>query len=110
MAEILWTPSPRWVAGSHLQRFMDRLPRRFDTYHDLWRWSVTERGEFWEAVWDYAEIVAGRPPDRPIGTEAMPEVNQPIAGTIGYHVRTGKHDVTEYDWQRYMDFADKHLP
>ena len=34
----------------------------------------------------------------------MPAVEQPIAGTISYHIRHGKHDVTDYDWQRYMDF------
>jgi hypothetical protein len=38
----------------------------------------------------------------------MPKVNQPVMGHIGYHIRTGKHDVTDFDWQRYMDFADKH--
>jgi hypothetical protein len=40
----------------------------------------------------------------------MPSVNSPVTGgTIGYHIRTGIHDVTLYDWQQYLDFADIHL-
>jgi hypothetical protein len=39
----------------------------------------------------------------------MPAPDRPVMGTIGYHVRTGGHDVTEYDWQRFMDFADLHF-
>lgn len=40
----------------------------------------------------------------------MPAINQPsISGNMAYHIRTGKHDLTRYDWERYMDFADKVL-
>lgn len=42
-----------------------------------------------------------------LGAAPMPPVDQPIATTaMGYHVRTGKHDVTAYDWDRFLDFAD----
>ncbi len=42
--------------------------------------------------------------------QTMPPVNQPLLGRIGYHIRTGGHAVTPYDWQRFMDFADLHAP
>ena len=38
----------------------------------------------------------------------MPELNQPVTGTIGYHIRPGKHDITLYDWTCFMNFADKY--
>lgn len=49
-----------------------------------------------------------------LGTEGMPAtempgIEQPVMGTIGYHVRSGDHDVTLYDWERYMEFADRHF-
>jgi len=65
------------------------------------------RGEFLSAK--YASSVyellglAGLP------VKEMPAVNQPVMGMIGYHIRSGKHDLTEYDWQQYLKFADKHL-
>jgi hypothetical protein len=44
-----------------------------------------------------------------LGVTGMPPVNQPVGESIGYHIRTGKHDITEYDWEQYLRFADRHL-
>lgn len=41
--------------------------------------------------------------------ESWPAVATAVQGGIGYHVRSGKHDVTDFDWQKYLDFADMHL-
>jgi hypothetical protein len=42
--------------------------------------------------------------------QPMPAVNTPISrGLLGYHVRTGKHDVTAYDWDQYLAFAAQHF-
>jgi hypothetical protein len=42
-------------------------------------------------------------------TTVMPPLDQPINdGHIGYHIRTGNHDVTADDWNWFMDYADEH--
>jgi len=42
--------------------------------------------------------------------EEMPAADQPISGgRIGYHLRSGDHAITPYDWEQYLTFADRHL-
>ena len=44
-----------------------------------------------------------------LGTFEHPGIHQPIMTDVGYHIRAGKHDVTDYDWDRFMDFCDLHF-
>ncbi len=41
--------------------------------------------------------------------DEMPAPSRPVMGAIGYHIRPGGHDVTDYDWERYLDFADMQI-
>ncbi len=44
-----------------------------------------------------------------ISITEFPPVNQPILNTVAYHIRTGKHDVTDYDWEQYIRWAKEQL-
>lgn len=45
-----------------------------------------------------------------LNTTTSPEVDQPLIDSyIGYHVQSGNHAITLYDWQQFVRFADKYL-
>lgn len=71
---------------------------------DLW---ADPRGEFLAAK--AAEPVYKLFNLKGLGVDDMPPVNTPVGDYIGYHLREGKHTVTEYDWEQYLNFADRHF-
>ena len=68
-------------------------------------WWADPKGEFLSAK--NAEPVYSLFGKKGLGVNTMPPVDHPVGETIRYHIRTGKHDFTLYDWQQYLDFADK---
>ena len=44
-----------------------------------------------------------------LGVNDWPTTNHPVGDFIGYHVRSGAHDLTDYDWEQYLNFADRHF-
>ena len=69
---------------------------------DLW---ADPKGEFlaaYHAGPAYALYGQEGPP-----ADQSPPVHEPVGGRLRYHVRAGKHDVTDYDWERYLDLADE---
>lgn len=111
---------PHWFAGNYV-RFNDRAaalpvdqhlllsliaPRPLyvaSADQDLW---ADPRGEF--LALSHSSPVYALFDEKPISIEAMPPIDTPfIVGRRAYHVRTGGHDLTVYDWQRFADFADR---
>ncbi len=42
-------------------------------------------------------------------TSVWPPVNQPTIGRVSYHVRSGGHGVTNFDWQQYLRFLNRYV-
>jgi len=72
---------------------------------DLWS---DPKGEFLGA--EAADPVYALYGLRGLTGDFPPPVNTSIGDTIGYHLRTGKHAITPFDWTQYIAFANRNLP
>lgn len=69
---------------------------------DLW---ADPRGEFLSLA--HASPVFALWGNPVVGEDEMPPLERPEHfGRLGYHVRRGAHNLTPYDWMRYLDFAE----
>ncbi|MCP4686106.1 MAG: acetoacetate--CoA ligase [bacterium] len=74
--EPLWRPRPESVQRSNMTRFAEyvgqKQGRSFDSYDDLYNWSVTNRAQFWEAVWNRSDLIHSQAYNQVLSSDDMP--------------------------------------
>ena len=80
MSDIpLWRPTQRDIENSNLYHFIkyvnQNYNKNFNTYNDLYDWSINRYETFWEAALKYSEIKLSSPYKQI--TESIPQSNIP---------------------------------
>ena len=91
---LLASIAPRavYVASAEGDRWADPRGEFLSTFHASPTWKL----------FDLAGLARE--------SDKMPDVDRPVVGEqMGYHVRTGNHDVKRFDWQRFVEFAKRHF-
>ena len=64
MRKSLWTPSEKRIEQANITRFIalvnERHSLRIDSYKELYRWSIENIPDFWEAMWKFADVKASQ--------------------------------------------------
>lgn len=72
----LWTPSPERAASSRMAAFMLWLGQRhgltFESYPQLYQWSIDNIEQFWATIWEYGKFVHSNPPVTILDSDRMP--------------------------------------
>src|SRR5919204_3438987 len=70
--QLLWEPPAEVLERAGMTDYMRWLDRGFETYDELWRWSVDDLEGFWASLWEYFDVRASRPYERVLGRREMP--------------------------------------
>jgi acetoacetyl-CoA synthetase len=73
---LLWEPSAERIERATLTRYQrwveEARERRFDDYHDLWRWSVEDLDGFWRSIWEFFDVRSHAESERTLADSSMP--------------------------------------
>ncbi len=92
MAKMLWEPPRELVERATMTRYMRWLDKGFETYDELWRFSVEELDAFWASIWEFFEVDASY--DQVLGDRSMPGAEWFTGAQLNYAERAfrGKRD------------------
>jgi acetoacetyl-CoA synthetase len=72
----LWKPGKSRINNSNLtayQKFLKKnYSKDFDSYNELYNWSITDIEKFWETIWNYSEIIHSNSYNKVLDERKMP--------------------------------------
>jgi len=92
--DILWEPGPEEIERARITGYRRWLASDRGialgggtgpaAYRELWEWSVTEPGPFWDSLWDYFGILGERDGGPVLTGGQMPDVTWFPGATLNY--------------------------
>ena len=88
MPTPLWTPPAELTERAVMTRYMRE--RGFESYDDLWRWSISELDAFWASIWDFFGVQGGY--EQVLASREMPGARWFPGAQVNYaeHLFRGK--------------------
>lgn len=85
--------SPLYVPRLTLFREWLRKHRglNFSGYQELWQWSVTDIEDFWESIWQYAQIISPTPYQQVLSGRKMPGAKWFEGAQVNYAQQVFRH-------------------
>jgi acetoacetyl-CoA synthetase len=96
--ELLWTPSAERIERATITRYQAWLERerglRFDSYDELWQWSVDDLEGFWSSICEFFSVRFETPTSSVLGRREMPGTEWFPGARVSYaeHIFRGKRD------------------
>jgi acetoacetyl-CoA synthetase len=76
MKEPIWNPSEERIKSSNLFSFIRQVQKKtgkeFNSYQELYEWSIKNFEEFWESIWEQAGIICSQAYQTVLTNPVMP--------------------------------------
>jgi acetoacetyl-CoA synthetase len=86
--KLLWEPSKETKKQANMTRYLswlrDKRGLDFESYHQLWKWSVDNLEGFWASLWDYFEIKTSKPYTEVLSKGKMPDHRWFLGAELNY--------------------------
>ena len=113
--------APYWFAGN-FKNYADRVNDLPVDWHELIAlmaprpvYIATAEQDYWgDPRGSFLAAKAAEPVyqlfgETGLGVDDWPPVETPVGDFIGYHNRKGTHGQNDYDWEQFLNFADRHF-